>query len=90
MVLDFAILSVCHFLHVDDSLDVTGGNLHDDGDTHIAVDQLQFVDDGTLSQILHAYVDGRNDVGTVNGRYICDVQESITHLAAVNDTILSA
>ena len=90
MVLDFAILTVGTFLHVHDGLDVARLHLHHDGHAHITVNEFQLVDDGTLGKILNTHVDGRDDVGTVHRRRVHDVKPLVEHLAAVNDSILSA
>ena len=87
VVVYLSILSVEAFLHVDDRLDVARLDFHDDGDTHVAIDFLQLVDDRTLCQVLHAHVEGRDDVGTVDRRGVGDVQELIAHLSAVYNTI---
>lgn len=77
------------FVDVDDGFDVARLYLHDDRYAHVAVDfrLFEFFDDGSFGQVLNAYVDGRDDVATVDRLFVDDVEILVEYLAAVSDAI---
>ena len=87
MVFNFAVLAVDALFHVDDGFNVARLHLHDNGHAHVTVDFAQFVDDGSLGQILHAHVYGGHNIGSSDGRCVHDVQKFIEHFPAVLDAI---
>lgn len=85
---DLSVRSVA-FVDVDDGFDVARLYLHDDRYAHVAVDfrLFEFFDDGSFGQVLNAYVDGRDDVATVDRLFVDDVEILVEYLAAVSDAI---
>ena len=85
---DLSVGSVA-LVDVDDGFDVARLHFHDDRHAHVAVDLrlFEFFDDGSFGQVLNAYVDGRDDVATVDRLFVDDVEILVEHLAAVSDTI---
>ena len=90
VVLPFAVFAVGAFLHVHDGFHVACLHFHDDGHAHVAVDFLQFFNDSALGQVLHAHVDGRDDVGSVNGWPFGDAQVFVQHFLALHHAGLAA
>ena len=74
-------------LHVYDGLHIACLHLHEDGHTHLAVDEFQLVDEGAFCQILHTHIDGCHDVSAVDGREHGDVEVLAEHLTTVHHTV---
>ena len=88
MILYFPVFTIKAFLHIDDGLDVTGSHLHDQCHANISIDFLQLVDDSSFSKVLHANVNGCDNVCSIDGRCVHDVKKLVEHLATVHDAIL--
>ena len=80
VVAHFVILSVARFHHIDDCLYLSGLHFHQYGDAHIGVDFLQFVYQCLFTNVLHAHIDGGDDVATVYGSDVHYVQVFVHHL----------
>ena len=89
VVFPFAIGSVFTLFHVYDGLDITGTDFHHDSYAHIATDFLQLVYNGTFGQILHTYVNGRYDVGTIYRGSVCDIQEFVEYLTSMDNAVFT-
>ena len=90
MVLSFGIVALAVSFHVDDGFHVAGLHFHHDGYSHVGTYVLQHVYEASFCQVLHAHVDGCNDVGAVDRRRVCDVEKLVHHLAAVLDAVLTS
>ena len=90
MIVDFPVLSVETFFHIDNGLDITRFHVHDNSHSHLSVYLLQFIDDGALSDVLHLHVNGRHDVGTVDRRCIGDIQILRPYFPPMDDTVRTA
>ena len=89
VVAHFVILSVARFHHIDDCLYLSGLHFHQYGDAYIGVDFLQFVYQCLFTNVLHAHVDGGDDVATVYGSDVHYVQVFVHHLLAVGNAVAS-
>ena len=89
MVFHFPVFAVAAFVHVDYRLHVSCGNLHDNGDTDVSIHGrfLKLVEQGAFCQVLHADIDGRHNVCTVDRRCVSDVQVFVAYLSAVDDAV---
>ena len=87
MVLNLSIFTVATFVEIDDCFHITRRYLHHNGHTYVTINLFQLVNQCTFGQVLHADINGRDDVGTVNRGGVSDIKESIAHLTTVNDTI---
>ena len=83
----FVVLSVEPPFHIHDGLDVARLHLHQDGDAHLTADLLQLVDDGVLRQVLHPYVDGGHNIGTVDGIQHGDIHILVQDLTTMHQTV---
>ena len=88
MILYFSVFTIKAFFHVDDGLDVAGSHLHDQCHANISVDFLQLINDSSFSKVLHANVNGCDNVCPINGRRVHDVKKLVEHLATMHDAIL--
>ena len=73
-------------IHVHHSLDIARCNLHDDCYARISAYLLQFLNERTFSKVLNTYVNGGNDVTTVNSSRVEHIYPAIKHLATVLET----
>ena len=78
-------------LQINDGLDVASLNLHHYSHAHVAINvlTLEFSQQGTLSQVLHVDIYRGNDVGTVSGRRVSNVEVLVEHLATVYNAVLA-
>ena len=90
MVLPFGVVTLAVSFHVDNGFHVACLYFHDDGYSYVCTYLLQHVYEASFCQVLHAHVDGCNDVGSVDRRCVCDVEELVHHLAAVLDAVLTS
>ena len=67
-------------------LNIASSYFHHDSHTSICIILDKFLFQRTLRKILNAYVNSRNDVFTVNGCRIADIDKLIQHLTSVLDT----
>ena len=85
----FIIVTVTCFHHIDDSFDFTRFHLHQYSYTYGSIDVFQHIHQCFLADILHAYIEGGDNVTAIYRSYIYDVQVFIHHLLAVRDTVTS-
>ena len=74
-------------LHVHDGLHITRLHFHQDGHTHLTINEFQLVDKGAFSQILHTHIDGRHDVCAINRREHGDIEVFTEHLTTMHQSV---
>ena len=85
----FVIVAVARFHHVDNGFYFSGLYFHQYGNAHTGVYLFQLVYQCFFANILHAHVDGGNDVAAVYGSNVHYVQVFVHHLLAMGDTVTS-
>ena len=79
------IVAILSARHVDNSLHVACGYIHQDGYARHSFQLFQLVDQRLFTDILHVDVDSGDDIATIHGRTIHDVQVLVHHLLTVGD-----
>ena len=87
MVFQFAVFPVLTAFHVNDSLHVARGHFHHNHHAHPCANLLHLFEKRAFGQVLHAHVDGGNDVGSVNWGRVHDVEEPVEHLATMDNAV---
>ena len=89
IVAHFVIVAVTRFHHIDNGFYLSCLYFHQYGDTYAGIDFLQLIYQRFFANILHAYVDGGDDIATVYGSDVHYVQVFVHHLLAVGDAVTS-
>ena len=89
IVTHFVILAVLALHHVDDCFHFSGSYFHQYHHAYAGIQLFQLVYQCFLANILHAYVDGTNQIATVNRRHIDNVQVFVHHFLAVRQSVPS-
>ena len=90
MVLQFSVFAIRTTFHVHDGLNVARCNFHHNHHTYPCANLLHLFEQRAFGQVLHVHVNGRNDVGTIDGRRIHDIEELVEHLSTMDNTVRTA
>ena len=81
------VFTVSSPLHVHDGLHVARLHFHEDGYAHLPVHEFQFINEGTLCQILHRHINRGHDVCSVNRCKDGDIEVFAEHLTTMHQTV---
>ena len=88
--IDFLIGAVAHACQTRHGFDVACGDFHEDADAGVGTDFHEFLVECVFAEVLHAHVNGGEDVAAVFRRLVNDLEESVQHFLSVGDTRFSA